>query len=151
MFAKAFAFAIFLLAFLTFWPYAIIAHGTAGLVAAIIWTVIMLAGFAGSIAGEGMLGGLVGVVGGWLVYVLAVTFMALFEWYSVLHHEWSDMMDANFMETCFGAKVINATSGYFCWVYGIASTDHPYFTPVCMILCVVGIIAGVISKIIARN
>lgn len=106
---KSFIIAMFLLLALTFIPYALIYHGWAGVVASIIWGVIMFFGLAAAISGEGGAGGLVGVFIGWIAYVVILVIMALTE---------------KFAKGCLAGRVAECTYGYGGWVYTQFTTSH---------------------------
>src|ERR1035437_6307117 len=143
--------ALFLLFFSTFIIYGPVCHGWAGLVAALLWTAILLFGLGAAIMGEGALGGLVGVIGGWMPLIVITTSMALFEWYIVGNRAAAETITDDFCRTCFCGRVIAASYGYVMWVYGICTTEHPYLNLFPVVLCVLGVIAGLVFKIISRG
>ena len=134
---KAFATGLFLLLFVSFAIYAPLNHGWAGVVATILWTLIMLLGLGGALMGNGLLGGLVGVVVGWVAFVIITTAMALIEWYNVGNRPSSELITDEFCKECLGGRVIAATSGYIMWVYEICTTEHPMFNTYMLVCCIV--------------
>ena len=121
---KSFIIAMFLLLALTFIPYALIYHGWAGVVASIIWGVIMFFGLAAAISGEGGAGGLVGVFIGWIAYVVILVIMALTEQYFRFGSFDPKNMDEKFAKGCLAGRVAECTYGYGGWVYTQFTTSH---------------------------
>jgi len=148
---KTLGIALFLLFFCSFIIYGPLNHGWAGLVAALLWTVILLFGLGAAIMGEGALGGLVGVVGGWIAFIVITTAMAMFEWYVVGNRPAEKIVTTEAARQLFGGKVIQASHGYIMWVYGICTTEHPYANLFPVILCTLGVMTGLVFKIFSKE